>query len=221
MLNFLSQMSDGDLSLAIFITEIIILVLVIYKNHDHPQFITISSLILILLSYQLFEYTICKTNSETIVKVAFLIITFLPPIGYHLAAQLAKWPHKDYIIGYLSGVGYGLFFLVVPDGLVFLNCNVCYAVYSIKIRWTYSVYYFGIILYTMIFLVIQIIKQKKERIRKQLLILLIGFLLFTGPMTTLIAIDTDFHYYVTSIMCKFALLYAITLAILSFMDANE
>ena len=211
-------MSDGDLSLAIFITELIILAVVIYKNHDHPQFISISTLILILLSYQFLEYAICRTTSENILKVAFLVITFLPPKAHHLAAQLAKWPHKDYIISYLLAVGFSLYFLVVPDGLAFLNCNICYAVYRIKIRWTYSAYYFGILLYTMIFLLVQIITQKKESIKKRLQLLLSGYLLFILPMILLIAINTDYHFYVTSILCKFAFLFVITLAIISFMN---
>ncbi|MHA1911307.1 MAG: hypothetical protein ACTSYA_06400 [Candidatus Kariarchaeaceae archaeon] len=214
-------MSDGDLSLAIFITELIILIIVIYKNHDHPQFVTISSLILILMSYQFLEYVICRTSSENIVRVAFLLITFLPPRSYQLATQLAKWPHKDYIIGYLLGIGCSLYFLVVPDGLTFLNCNLCYATYLIKIRWIYSAYYFGIILYAMIFLAVQIAKREKENNKKQLILLLSGFLLFIVPMIVLLLINFDYHFYVTSLLCKLAFLFVITLAILSFMETNE
>jgi hypothetical protein len=213
-------MSDGDLSLTLFISELIILTIVIYKNHDHPQFVIISSLILILMSYQLLEYAICKTSSENIVKVAFLLITFLPPRTYQLATQLAKWPHKDYIIGYILGVACCLYFLVVPDGLVFLNCNVCYATFLIKIRWTYSAYYFGILLYAMIFLAFQIIKQEEEMIKKQLIILLLGYLLFLVPMIVLLIINFDYHFYLTSLLCKLAFLFAIILAILSFVN-NE
>ncbi len=213
-------MSDGNLSLALFISELFILVFVIYKNNNHPQFVTISSLILILMSYQLLEYVICKTTSENIVKVAFLLITFLPPRSYQLATQLAKWPHKDYILGYILGVGCSLYFLVVPDGLTFLNCNVCYATYLIKIRWIYSAYYFGIILYTMIFLAVQIAKQKNENIRKQLILLLLGFLLFIVPMIVLLLINFDYHFYVTSLLCKLAFLFSIVLAILSFIETE-
>lgn len=210
-------MLDGTLSLIFFGIEFLILIVVIIFNRKHPYFWSIASLLVLLQLYQLAEFLICIGVNENITgRIAYTIITFLPPLGYFLSTRIVGWKFPDYWLGFAAATGFSIYYLVTPGSVDLVNCNPFYAVYSWHHTLYYSIYYMGILVYSITFLVAHLIFRRRKVDRKSSLFILIGYLSFLVPMYIMIWVDSKFASTVTSIMCKYALILAVTLGVFSF-----
>ena len=210
-------MLPGTLSIIFFAIEFFILIIVIIFNRKHPYFWIITMILVLLQLYQLAEFLICIGVNENITgRIAYIIITFLPPLGYFLSTKVVGWKLPDYWIGFAAATGFSLYYLIVPGSVELVSCNPFYAVYNWHHILYYSIYYIGFLIYAIGFLVAHLIFKRKELDRKSSLFVLIGYLAFLVPMYIMIWVDSYFAKTVTSIMCKYALLLAITLGIFSF-----
>ena len=199
-----------------------ILLAVIILNRDHKFFWIIFSLLVLLQLYQLSEFLICIGVDENITgRIAYVIITFLPPLGYYLCAKVVGWKIPDYWIGFALATGFSLYYLSVPQSVRLVNCNPLYAIYSFDLSIYYGIYYIGLILYSIIFLLGHLIWRKDRIDNKKIILLLVGYLSFLAPMYLMIYIEFSFAKATTSIMCKYALLLAITLGIFSFLKPTR
>ena len=215
-------MLPGTLSLIFFIIEFIILILVIIFNRDHPFFWSVVGLLGLLQLYQLSEWLICIGIDENITgRIAYVIITFLPPLGYYLSTRIVKWRFPDYWIGFAAATAFSLYYLVTPNSVDLIDCNPLYAVYKYDLSLYYGIYYIGTLVYSIIFLVVHMIWKREKIERKLSILLLIGYLSFLVPMYLMVLIDSTFISTITSIMCKYALLLAVTLGIFSFIKPKE
>lgn len=208
--------TDGVLSLIFFILELGILSYVIIKNRDHPYFRWIAATLSLLLLYQLAEFLVCATGAEIVLKLSHVIITFLPPLGYHFAVKITKWPKKDYLIFYLAAIGFSIRFLFVEGAVIFLDCNFVFADYDTpNIQMLYSMYYSGSMLYAIGFLVNNFRNGDTDGDRGMMKLLIFGYLSFILPMLTTLIINRAYETLVTSVMCKFAFPFAIMLGYMS------
>jgi hypothetical protein len=215
-------MLPGTLSLIFFIIEFIILILVIIFNRDHPFFWSILGLLGLLQLYQLSEWLICIGIDENITgRIAYVIITFLPPLGYYLSTRIVQWKFPDYWIGFAAATAFSLYYLITPNSVDLIDCNPLYAIYEYDLSLYYGIYYIGILVYSIIFLVVHMVWKREKIDRKLSILLLIGYLSFLVPMYLMVLIDSTFISTVTSIMCKYALLLAVTLGIFSFIKPKE
>jgi hypothetical protein len=208
--------TDGLLSLIFFILELGILIYVIFKNRDHPYFKWIAATLTLLLTYQLAEFIICATEAEIAIRLSHVIITFLPPLGYHFAVKITKWPKKDYLIFYLAAIGFSIHFLFVEGAVIFLDCNFVFADYDTPgVPMLFSIYYSGSMLYSIGFLMNNFRHEDTSGDRGMMKLLLFGYLSFILPMIITLVIDRAYETLVTSVMCKFAFPFAIMLGYMS------
>jgi hypothetical protein len=215
-------MLPGTLSLIFFCIELVILVIVITLNRDHPFFWTIILLLALLQLYQLSEFLICIGINENITgRIAYVIITFLPPLGYFLCSKVVGWKYPDYWLGFAAGTGFSLYYLIVPNSVRLIDCNPLYAVYNSDLTPYYGIYYIGLIVYSILFIMLHMIFKKERILKKSGAIVLIGYLSFLTPMFLMVLIDSSFRSAITSIMCKYALLLAVTLLVFSFIKPAD
>ena len=211
------NLQPGFFSLVFFIIEFSLLLIALIKNRDHPYANTIYSLMTLLQIYQLTEFLLCIGIDENIVgRIAITSITLLPPIGYYLSAKLSNWKIKDYWIWLSIGFAISLYYIFAPISMTLNSCNPFYAIYNIPFGLHYGIYYFGIILLAILLVVIQIFRKKIQYGNKGGIGLLIGFLSFLIPMALTVLIEENALFAIPSIMCKYAILLAITLFWFSF-----
>ncbi|MCY3411056.1 MAG: hypothetical protein INQ03_05390 [Candidatus Heimdallarchaeota archaeon] len=204
---------DGQLSLIFFILEFLLLLLLFSKARDYQHFWNTISVLILLQLYQLAEFIVCRYGIAMVAQLAFVIITFLPPAGYHLATQLTTWKKRDYLLGYGLATIFALYYLFEDNAVIVHECNPYYAVYYFKAAYLYAIYYNLFLLYAMIFLLIQLRNMAE---RGSAIILLIGYISFMLPMLLMVLIDISWLMMVTSVMCKFAIMLAATLGILMY-----
>ena len=229
---------DGLVSLIFFGIELAILIVVIIFNRDHPHFWEIVALLALLQLYQLSEFLVCiGINTSLISRIGFVVITFLPPVGYFLCTRVVKWRFPDYWLGFALALAFSVFFLYETSSVDIVDCNPFFATYKstgsitlgfgddtydLRISVLYSAFYFGSLLYSIWFLVEHLIWGKDKIENKYAVILLIGFLAFMLPMLLMVIISpTEYAIAVASILCKYALLLAITLLLFSFMKGKK
>ncbi len=155
-------------------------------------------------------------------RIAFVIITFLPPTGYFLCTRVVGWKFPDYWIGFAGGLALSIYFLSVSESVVLTNCNPLYATYENNISTIYGIYYLGMIAYSILFIIGHMILGNKKIENKIGLIILLGYLSFLTPMYIMVLIDPlKFGLAIPSIMCKYALVLAVTLGIFSFIKPKK
>ena len=217
------SMQPGTLSLIFFCIEFVILITVIIFNRDHRFFWSIIFLLVLLQLYQLSEFLICIGINENVTgRIAYVIITFLPPSGYYLCTKVVGWRFHDYLIWFAFALGLSLYYLIVPNSVQLIDCNPLYAIYGNNIGIIYGVYYIGLLVYSILFVIAHLIWKREKIYTRNGLIVLIGYLSFLAPMFFMVLIDTQKYLpTVTSIMCKYALLLAVTLGVFSFLKKDK
>ena len=225
-------MIDGLLSLIFFAIEFAILIMVVLLNRDHPYFWTTISLLALLQLYQLSEFLICSGIAPAIfIRIGYVIITFLPPTGYFLSSQISGWKNKsnilgkDYILGFILGLGFAIYYLVDTASVTLLDCNPFYATYDSKYSLAYGIFYYGYIMFGIALLFYSIgfgiYKEQNYPNKKYAILILIGYLSFLVPMHLMTLIDVSWLKVVPSVMCKYAILLAISLGIFSFIKKTK
>jgi len=216
-------MQPGTLSLIFFCIEFVILITVIIFNRNHKFFWSIIFLLVLLQLYQLSEFLICiGINENVTVRIAYVIITFLPPLGYFLCTRVVGWKYHDYLIGFALGLGFSLYYLIVPNSVQLIDCNPLYAIYGNNLAWYYGAYYIGMIVYSILFVIANVIWRREQIYTRNGIIVLIGYLSFLAPMFLMVLIDTSRYLpTITSIMCKYALVLAVILGVFSFLKKEK
>ncbi len=228
---------DGLVSLIFFGIELAILIVVIIFNRDHPHFWEIVALLALLQLYQLSEFLVCiGVNAGLITRIGFVVITFLPPVGYFLCTRVVKWKFPDYWFGFAIALAFSVYFIYETSSVTFGECNPFFATYEstgtitigegvkaydLRISVLYGIFYHGSLLYSIWFLVEHLIWGKDKIENKYAVIVLIGFLAFMIPMLLMVIIWPQYAVAVASILCKYALILAVTLLLFSFMKGKK
>ncbi|MBY9002205.1 MAG: hypothetical protein KGD64_14895 [Candidatus Heimdallarchaeota archaeon] len=225
---------NGLVSLIFFGIELAILIVVIIFNRDHPHFWSIVALLSLLQLYQLSEFLVCiGVNVGLITRIGFVVITFLPPIGYFLCTRIVKWKFPDYWLGFALALAFSVYFIVDSASVTFVDCNPFFATYQssgvisisptydLPISAMYGAFYHGSLLYSIWFLVEHLIWAKDKIENKYAVTVLIGFLVFMLPMLLMVIIFPQFAVAIASLLCKYALLLACTLLLFSFMKGKK
>ena len=211
------ELQPGFFSLVFFIIELCLLIIAVIKNRDHPFSIIIFSIMALLQIYQLTEFLLCIGIDENVVgRIAITSITLLPPAGYFLSVKLSNWRFREYWIVLSAGIAFSLYYILLPNSISLVSCNPFYAIYSIPSGILYGVYYFGIILLSILLIAIQFARKNIRYGSKGGIGLLVGFLSFLIPMGLTVLIESSTIIAIPSIMCKYAILLAITLFWFSF-----
>lgn len=204
----------GILSLLIFCLELVLLinVLIFSKSKYKNNLILILSL---LTAYQFFEFLICglELKEVFIIYLAFVSITFLPPSGLILTLNLNKklrGKFKNLI--FVPAIFFTGYYLFAIQNLRVKECSVIYASYYYPLGFLYGLFYYLPILLSIFTLIQGYIKSTDKVVKKQNLILLIGFLSFLFPMILSLFIYPESKNFIESLMCKFAFALALIIS---------
>jgi len=184
---------------------------------------TITRLAFVILvslgTFQLAEYMICGgmgwSNIEW-ARLGYASITLLPALGIHMVVALAGKKAPALVSAAYASCAAFLVFYVFAEGA--MDAQACYPNYAVfythsSISWLYGYYYYGWMLVGTL-LSIRWARQAPKR-KKALYSMAIGYMVFIVPTTAFNMIDPSTTRAIPSIMCGFAVLFAITLVTLT------
>ena len=202
-------------TLITFFIEILLAIYVLFKYKMSP-FVRISTLILVLLGlFQFSEYAICKIGfQELFTKIGYGLITPLPALVLHLVGIATKkniWIAIG-IIGYILASLFLFVIFFVPNILVSTICSGKFLIFTVPSTFytIYRYYYFGLLALGLFILVLHILKKSPKS--KLYIWMILGYGSFIVPTFALYIIKKFNPFGFPSVMCGFAVLFAITLA---------
>ena len=209
---------NGTVSLLIACLEFLLLFnLLIFAEKNKLNKIAIT-MIAFLAAYQTMEFLMCQVELQSTFfpYLAFIIISFLPPLNLSLTLNLT---HTLKSIGYLifiPAIFFTIYYTFIIPKFTVTSCTVLYATYNYPLGDLFGFFYYLPILFSIFLLALFVRKEndkKKNLIGKVLLFgaifisipPVLGFsLMFAGSYSLISAME--------SIMCKFAFVYALCLA---------
>ena len=213
---------NGTVSLLIACFEFLLLFnLLIFAEKNRLNKIAII-MIALLAAYQTVEFLMCQVELQSAFfpYLAFIIISFLPPLNLILTSAFTKVSADklssfSYIV-FLPAILFSIYYSFIIPEFAVTSCTVLYATYHYPLGDLYGFFYYLPILISIILLVMFIKREgekKKRFIGKALLFgavfisipPLLGFsLMFAGSYAVISAVE--------SVMCKFAFVYALCLS---------
>ncbi len=201
-------------------TVIIELALLCWSLVRYRKSTSLKLSVIILLSLAVFqaaEYGICESislGSSMWAKIGFASITVLPVAGLHLIYSIAgRHPKKLIWFAYLSGlIWIGLFlFGGIMESQV---CSGNYIIFNLKITFggAYFMYYYFWLLFGSS-VALKIAKTTDKKTSQALRAMVVGYGSFTVPATFIWFIYDGASKGLPSIMCGFAVIFALILAL--------
>jgi hypothetical protein len=176
----------------------------------------LTTLILLLLAlFQLCEFHVCRSGwiAGTWSRIGFMAITMLPPLGIHLIHVISRKKWRPLVwLAYSTGAAFAGTFgfnKAAFDGHV---CAGNYAIFQLSPR--VGGFYFGYYyawLFIGIGLSLYLSIKAEMRIREALILQALGFLVFVLPTGIVNDLNPATISGIPSIMCGFAVLYALIL----------
>lgn len=202
--------------LATFIIEVAIALWVVFRYKLNEVGKMAVALLVFLAVFQFAEFNVCESgwiDSLLASRIGYVAITLLPPLGIHMAYALAGAKKRPLLLpAYATAVLFAVFFLTVGQALSGHQCMGNYIIFQVlpASSWLYALYYYGWLV-AGVWLAFTL--QKKPTWNSALTGLAVGYLAFMVPTTTVNLLDTATVEGIPSIMCGFAVLLAITLAL--------
>lgn len=195
-----------------FIVEISLAFYSFVKSRKAKSDVGIVLILVFLALFQLSEYKICdNTNILEWSRIGMFSITLLPVLGIYLIYKLNK---KSYLLKFSSliAIFFLSYFIFNPRSVNEVACTGNYVIFDIDstIHALYGYYYFGFLLLG-IWEAALGIKEHAEEIQKALKWFIIGYLSFILPLTIAYVVIPITRNGVASIMCGFAVVFAIIL----------
>ena len=170
----------------------------------------------LLALFQLSEFTVCGATHWSAAiwsRIGFMAITMLPPVGIHLIHGIrGKGQNILVWVAYATGIAFALIFGLSPSAFEGHVCAGNYAIFQLAngVGGLYGFYYYGW-LFVGILLSYLYGRHAKEQIRRALTYQVFGYLVFLLPTGVVNAVNPQTIQGIPSIMCGFAVLYAIVL----------
>lgn len=185
-----------------------------------------------LATFQLAEFFVCTGSiGHTIAwsRFGFAAITLLPPLGLHLVHTIADKPGRRLVTtAYATMAGFVAFFLLFPGVFDSYQCTGNYVIFHLRpgSGGIYWVYYFGWIIASMVLGLKWINELSKlgKKAHNQLRAtqgLIIGWLAFIVPAATANVVNPASRQGIPSILCGFAVFYALVLTLYVLPRANQ
>lgn len=210
---------DGIVSLLIACIEWILLInLLIFSKKDKTNVIALI-MIALLAGYQTMEFIMCNLGLTMPVfpYIAFVIISYLPPLNLLLVLTLAnnKKLGLKIIFIFLPAVFFTIYYLFSIANFQVAKCTVLYASYHYPLGDLYGFFYYLPILISMIILITTIPKTDDKKMKLILKVVLYSTIFISLPVVIGFSLMFAGSYAVISsmesIMCKFAFVYALSL----------
>jgi len=187
---------------------------------DRPVLRTTASMLWLLAGYQLAEVAICAHTGVAgfLPRLAFLIVTWLPPLGLLLIAQIhrprARALYLPAHLFFAASTGITAWILLDPGFAVASVCNAVFAHYSHAMPrfLAYGAFYWAGLLGMLILSTLSYRRCADAARRRMTLHVGAGTAAFVIPSLLVTQFVPPARGALPSIMCHFALLFAISLA---------
>ena len=195
-------------------TSLFMYTLVRYKLQTATR--VAAATLLLLAVFQLCEFHVCRSGwiAGTWSRIGFIAITMLPPLGLHLIGIISGRGKQALVwLSYAVAIGFAVVFGFSKTAFASHFCAGNYAIFQLahKLGGIFFAYYY-IELFIGIGWSLFLSVKAKPRIREALILQAIGFLIFVLPTAIVNDISPSTISGIPSIMCGFAVLYALILA---------
>ncbi len=176
------------------------------------------ALLVLLAAFQLAEYMICEAvglDSLTWARIGYVAITLLPPIGIHLAYEIAESKKRPLLrASYASAGAFVIFFALIGHSIVSQACLGNYVIFDMApgSSWGYALYYYGFVTAAMVLCAL-LAKGLEPARKKALALLAYAYAAFLLPTTTVNLLAPSTIQGIPSIMCGFAVILAVILGV--------
>lgn len=209
--------------IATFFIEILLALYIVWRYSLTPVTRIAVALLLCLATFQLAEYNVCEgsfgLSSIDWARIGFVAIALLPPIGIHLATQMAgamgKQKYRRFVYAsYAAAAAFAVVFLGTTYGMKGETCTGNYVIFHVNLTtmWLFALYYYGLLVAGIALTLHYARGFKSNRKKRAQYALAVGYLAFLVPTTTVNIIDPSTMAGIPSIMCGFAVLLALILA---------
>jgi hypothetical protein len=201
---------DGLLSLFIFCIEVLLILNLFYFANRNRTNIIGFLMLIVLATYQFIEFLICNQmiQSPMIAYLAFVDISFLPPLGLILALSLNDKFSKSHLWVFLPAIALLLYYSGMIETFKVVRCSFFYAMYHYPFGDLYGFIYYVPVLITLFVFTKGVFNKETPEKKFFNQILLTGYLLFVIPSIIAVIVYPEFLRMVESVMCKFAFLFA-------------
>ncbi|HUD03552.1 MAG TPA: histidine kinase N-terminal 7TM domain-containing protein [Patescibacteria group bacterium] len=212
--------------IATFLTEICLLIYTVWRYRFNRLSRLVAGMLLLLAIFQLAEYNVCTGRFGLLQwsRLGFVAITLLPPLGIHIIHTIKGKKHSPFVyMGYLIAAVFVLNFAFSANSLNGHQCLGNYVLFQVNphLGWMYGLYYYGLVAAGLL-MSLQFARQTKEKRQRQALYgFAFGYAAFLIPTTTAALLDKATIRGIPSIMCGFAVIFAIVAAVWVMPRASE
>jgi hypothetical protein len=203
-----------------FFIEIIFALYILFTSKLKPITALMVGILVFLSIFQLAEFQVCSNKSLVWMRIGYVAITMLPPLGIHLIGMVTKRKWLSYLGYSLAGI-FIITFLFSTRSLIAANCGGNYVM--VVTNGVIASKYFPLYYYTMLFIgltdIANYIKSlpntyKSNQPEPQFLLwIMLGYLSFLGPTAAVYLLSLEARRGIPSIMCGFAVLLAVIIGL--------
>jgi len=203
--------------IATFLIEIALALYTFMKYKMSELMFVVLMLLGMLGLFQFGEYFVCTSGSETWSRIGYVAITTLPALGIHLFYLLSNNSSRKVVYSsYLAMTIFAVYFLASPDVFHGYECTGNYVIFQLNnvARMFYEIYYFGLMFLSICLSIYWLKNHPKSKKKRDLVeALIVGYLVFLVPTAAVTSFIPDTRGGIPSIMCGFAVIFAIILAL--------
>lgn len=196
-----------------------LLFIVTFVRYKMSTVVRLSMAMLFFLAlFQLSEYFVCGgLGVDAIVwsRVGYVAITTLPPLGIHLVSSIAHIKQRWHVVAsYAIGLSWIILFGFSEAAFTGHQCAGNYIIFQLRsgVGGWYFLYYYALLFIGMgIATWVAASRSTKRDMRQALHGMVIGYLVFLLPTTIVNTLNPSTMQGIPSIMCGFAVLYALIL----------
>lgn len=177
--------------------------------------------------YQFFEFIMCRLNLRysLIAYFAFAVITFLPPVNLIFIMNFLKKNYRFKFLSFLPGILFVIYYAFVIPQFKVVSCSPLYASYTYPLGTLYGIFYYLPLIISAVFIFFNLKKNDNKSRTFLKKILFGGHLILMLPVAAafiLLAINSPkLLSIIESIMCKFAIFYAVCLSVFSLKNSSK
>lgn len=218
---------NGIISLCIACIELLLLINLLWFAEKNKFNIVAIIIVALLFSYQFMEFMICMMGFEgsLYVYLAFVIISYLPPLGVILISALNNVKSKFSFFLLLPPVFFTVYYSIIIDEFALKGCKVLYASYKYPLGDLYGAFYYVPIIVTVIWLILIIKSNAEKKIKTISSVLLFGYIFTAIPTIIAFILMANNNYtllsIIESIMCKFAFILALCLSFTAIYNSRK
>lgn len=176
-------------------------------------------MVTLLMVYQALEFFMCglESDNNSTAFLAFLDITFLPPLNLLLVLVLSGSYNKKFNLVFIPSLFFIIYYASVVEEFTVSDCTVLYASYNYPLGDLYGFFYYLPLIISIILLILFIKKNRDKKERSIALLLLSGNIFISLPVIAGFILNAAGYPalldIIESIMCKFAVVYAVLLSV--------